>query len=121
PSLYPALAAAPEQRRAQMRAAAARVQALGERSGRPVWVAELGLRSAHGSLAAPWESPEQRTAEVDTALQAQVLREWREVLDAQPRIAGIALWCWYTDPDAGGARDSDFTVQHKPAQAVLKR
>ncbi|TQC55120.1 glycoside hydrolase family 113, partial [Pantoea dispersa] len=51
-SLYPALAAAPEQRRAQMRAAAARVQALGERSGRPVWVAELGLRSAHGSLAA---------------------------------------------------------------------
>ncbi|MCW0453570.1 glycoside hydrolase family 113 [Xanthomonas sacchari] len=120
-SLYPALAAAPEQRRAQMRAAAARVQALGERSGRPVWVAELGLRSAHGSLAAPWESPEQRTAEVDTALQAQVLREWRDVLDAQPRIAGIALWCWYTDPDAGGARDSDFTVQHKPAQAVLKR
>ena len=120
-SLYPALSAVPAQRAAQMRVAAARVQALGTRSGRPVWVAELGLRSAHGSLAAPWESPEQRTAEVDTALQARVLREWRDVLDAQPRIVGIALWCWYTDPDAGGPDDSDFTVQHKPAQAVLAR
>lgn len=120
-SLYPALSAVPAQRTAQMRAAAARVQALGMRSGRPVWVAELGLRSARGSLAAPWESPEQRTAEVDTALQAQVLREWRDALDAQSRIAGIALWCWYTDPDAGGPDDSDFTVQHKPAQTVLAR
>ncbi|QNH18298.1 hypothetical protein HEP74_03470 [Xanthomonas sp. SS] len=119
-SLYPALSAVPAQRLTQMRAAAARVQALGTRSGRPVWVAELGLRSARGSLAAPWESPEQRRAAVDTALQAQVLQDWRRVLGEQ-RIAGIALWCWYTDPDAGGAHDSDFTVQHKPAQAVLAR
>lgn len=119
-SLYPALAEDPARRRTQMRDAAARVQALGVRSGRPVWVAELGLRSARGSLAAPWESPEQRTAAVDTALQAQVLQDWRRVL-AEHAVAGIAIWCWYTDPDAGGAHDSDFTVQHKPAQAVLAR
>ncbi|MEE7558327.1 glycosidase-like protein, partial [Xanthomonas sp. Kuri4-2] len=81
---------------------------------------ELGLRSAAGSLAAPWLSPEQRKAPVDTALQARVLSEWRKALDVQG-IAGVALWCWYTDPEAGGPDDSDFTVQHKPAQQVLAR
>ncbi|WP_206207633.1 hypothetical protein, partial [Pseudomonas viridiflava] len=60
-------------RRPEMQAAAQRLQDLGKRVGKPVWVAELGLRSARGSLAAPWESPEQRAAAVDTKLQLQVL------------------------------------------------
>ncbi len=117
-SLYPALPPQAEARAARMREAAAQLQALAQRSGRPVWVAELGLRSAKGSLAAPWESPEQRQAAVDTRLQVQVLREWIRVL-AGHGVQGIGIWCWYTDPDAGGMRDSDFTVQNKPAQAIF--
>ncbi|MBB5864367.1 glycosidase-like protein [Xanthomonas sp. 3058] len=119
-SLYPRLSEDPDQRRAEMTAAAQRLQQLGQRVGKPVWVAELGLRSARGSLEAPWESPEQRAAEVDTRLQLQVLQQWRTVLHSHG-VEGIALWCWYTDPEAGGARDSDFTVQGKPAQQVLAR
>ncbi|KAB7765486.1 glycoside hydrolase family 113 [Xanthomonas maliensis] len=119
-SLYPRLSDARDTRSAEMTAAAQRLQQLGQRVGKPVWVAELGLRSARGSLAAPWESPEQRAAQVDTGLQLQVLRQWRQVLQAHG-MAGIALWCWYTDPKAGGSEDSDFTVQGKPAQQVLAR
>ncbi|MEA9551181.1 glycosidase-like protein [Xanthomonas campestris pv. campestris] len=117
-SLYPRLSEAAAKRRPEMEAAAQRLQDLGKRVGKPVWVAELGLRSARGSLAAPWESPEQRTAAVDTKLQLQVLQQWRAVLQAHG-VEGIALWCWYTDPKAGGPGDSDFTVQGKPAQRVL--
>ncbi|WP_349657019.1 glycosidase-like protein [Xanthomonas sp. 10-10] len=119
-SLYPRLSDAAGARAAEMTAAAQRLQDLGQRVGKPVWVAELGLRSARGSLAAPWESPEQRTAAVDTRLQLQVLQQWRTVLQAHG-VDGIALWCWYTDPAAGGPGDSDFTVQGKPAQQVLAR
>ncbi|PPU88481.1 glycosidase-like protein [Xanthomonas populi] len=119
-SLYPRLSEAAATRTAEMNAAAQRLQQLGQRVGKPVWVAELGLRSARGSLAAPWESPEQRPAAVDTRLQFQVLQQWRTVLQ-EHAVEGIALWCWYTDPKAGGPGDSDFTVQGKPAQQLLAR
>jgi hypothetical protein len=29
------------------------------------------------------------------------------------------IWRWFTDPAAGGPDDTDFTVQGKPAEAVL--
>lgn len=119
-SLYPALPEDASARLARMREIGLQLAALGVREHRPVWVAELGVRSARGSLARPWESPEQRAAPVDLQLQAQVLGQWREVLQ-QDRIVGLAIWCWYTDPEAGGAQDSDFTLQGKPAAKVLGR
>ncbi|HBK45801.1 MAG TPA: glycosidase-like protein [Xanthomonadaceae bacterium] len=119
-SLYPRLSADAATRRREMDSAAARLRRLGARVGKPVWVAELGLRSAQGALAAPWESPEQRHAPVDLAVQAEVLQQWRQALQEHD-VAGIGIWCWYTDPRAGGADDSDFTVQHKPARRVLAR
>jgi hypothetical protein len=119
-SLYPPLPEDVTQRLARMRQIAGTLRALGEREQRPVWVAELGLRSARGSLEKPWESPEQRTAPVDLAQQAQVLEQWRQVLQ-DASIAGLSIWCWYTDPDAGGPHDSDFTPQGKPAARVFRR
>ena len=117
-SLYPRLSEAATARTAEMNAAAQRLQRLGQRVGKPVWVAELGLRSARGSLAAPWESPEQRSAAVDTQLQLQVLQQWRTVLQTHG-IDGVALWCWYTDPEACGPGDSYFTLQGKPSHHLL--
>ncbi|MET0290328.1 MAG: glycosidase-like protein [Pseudoxanthomonas sp.] len=120
-SLYPVLPEDTRSREARMQEIAADLAALGRRVDRPVWIAELGLRSARGSLKRPWESPEQRRAQVDLGLQAQVLKRWRYTLEHQPGITGLAIWCWYTDPDAGGRRDSDFTPQNKPAQSVFAR
>ena len=120
-SLYPPLGADGDRdgRRAAMRAVADRLDALSERSGKPIIVGEMGLRSASGAAAKPWESAEERTAPRRPALQAEVLADWLAVLD-RPAIHGVLVWRWFTDPAAGGLGDTDFTVQGKPAEAVLR-
>jgi len=119
-SLYPPLGADGDRagRLAVMRAVAERLDALSRRVGKPILVGEIGLRSAKGAAAKPWESAEERAASADPRLQAEVLADWLAVLD-RPAIRGVLIWRWFTDPEAGGLNDTDFTVQGKPAEAVL--
>jgi hypothetical protein len=81
-------------------------------------VGEIGLRSALGAAAKPWESAEERDSAPDPLLQAEVLGDWIAALD-RPVIRGVLIWRWFTDPNAGGLADTDFTVQGKPAESVL--
>jgi hypothetical protein len=120
-TLYPPLGADDDRdgRRNTMRAVAARLDALAAKTGESILVAEIGLRSAVGAAAKPWESAEERASAPDPALQAQVLVDWLAILD-RPSIQGVLIWRWLTDPDAGGSTDTDFTVQGKPAERVLK-
>ena len=37
----------------------------------------------------------------------------------RPAVEGVLVWRWFTDPAAGGAADTDFTVQGKPAERVF--
>jgi hypothetical protein len=101
-----------------MQAAAARLDALSQREGKSVLVAEVGIRSAQGAARKPWESVEERTAEPDPDLQKAVLEDWMDVLD-RPSVTGVLVWEWLTDPNAGGMSDTDFTVQGKPAERLL--
>jgi hypothetical protein len=119
-SLYPPLGADNDHagRLAVMRALADRLDALSSRAGKPIVVGEIGLRSAKGAAAKPWESVEERTSSPAPRLQAEVLADWLAVLD-RPAIHGILIWRWFTDPVAGGRDDTDFTVQGKPAEEVL--
>ena len=119
-TLYPPLGADDDRqgRRAVMRANADRLEILAALTGKPVVVAEIGLRSAAGAAARPWESVEERAAAPDPALQAAVIGDWLAALD-RPAIDGVMIWRWFTDPEAGGMRDTDFTVQGKPAERVL--
>ena len=105
-------------RLAAMRAVAARLDRLASREGKPIVVAEIGLRSARGAAKKPWESAEERVADPDPRLQAAVLTDWLAVLD-RPTVSGVLIWRWFTDPRAGGPADTDFTVQGKPAENVL--
>jgi hypothetical protein len=120
-SLYPPLGADDDRigRIATMTEVADRLDALSSATGKPVVVGEIGLRSAKGAAAKPWESAEERAASADPLLQAEVLADWLAVLD-RPAIRGILIWRWFTDPDAGGLADTDYTVQGKPAEHVLK-
>jgi hypothetical protein len=119
-TLYPKLGedADRDGRRVVMRAAADRLDALGQRERKPVFVTEIGLRSARGAARKPWESAEERAAEPDAMPQADVLADWLDVLD-RPSIAGVLVWRWFTDPKAGGPADTDFTVQGKPAERLF--
>lgn len=118
-SLYPSLPEDYQQRQTTMNDAAHRLSLLGQHEQRPVWAAEIGLRSCTNSLSKPWESPEQCTGHVTESLQFDVLHQWQQTLQAYG-IAGMAIWCWYTDPNVGGAQDSDFTIQGKDAELLFK-
>lgn len=119
-SLYPPLGSDGDRigRLAAMDAVARRLDALSARWGKPVLVAEIGLRSAKGAAAKPWESAEERAAAADPQLQADVIADWLVVLK-RSAVEGVLVWRWFTDPGAGGPSDTDFTVQGKPAAAVL--
>ncbi len=119
-TLYPPLGADSDRqfRRTKMRAVADRLDALSARTGKSIVVGEVGLRSAQGAAAKPWQSVEERASVPDPALQADVLADWLSILD-RPSVRGVLVWRWFTDPDAGGLDDTDFTVQGKPAEQVL--
>jgi hypothetical protein len=119
-SLYPPLGDDHDHagRLAVMRAVADRLDVLSSRFGKPIVVGEIGLRSAKGAAAKPWESAEERQAQAAPRLQAEILADWLGVLD-RSTIHGVLIWRWFTDPAAGGVDDTDFTVQGKPAEAVL--
>ena len=101
-----------------MRDSADRLDVLATLTKKRIVVGEIGLRSAEGAAAKPWESSEERDAAPDPELQASVLADWLAVLD-RPSIKGVLIWRWLTDPNGGGSSDTDFTVQRKPAERVL--
>jgi len=120
-TLYPVLGTAEDAagRQAVMEMVARRLDTLAAREHKPIVVAEIGLRSARDATLKPWESPEERPAEPDPQIQAEVLAEWLKVLD-RPAVSGVLIWRMLSDPGAGGPADTDFTVQGKPAEAVLR-
>jgi hypothetical protein len=119
-SLYPPLGADDDHtgRLKIMQDVAERLDSLSVQLGKPVLIGEIGLRSARGAAAKPWESAEERVSPVDLQLQAEVLADWLAVLN-RPSVHGVLIWRWLSDPAAGGPGDTDFTVQGKPAELVL--
>ena len=119
-SLYPPLGNDDDRRYrlSAMRDSADRLDVLATLTKKRIVVGEIGLRSAEGAAAKPWESSEERDAAPNPELQASVLADWLAVLD-RPSIKGVLIWRWLTDPNGGGSSDTDFTVQRKPAERVL--
>lgn len=119
-TLYPSLGVDRDRsgRLNTMIAAAKRLDRLAAQAGKRIVVGEIGLRSATGATAKPWESAEERNATPDPLLQAEVIADWLGAL-RRPSVRGVLVWRWFTDPAAGGLADTDFTVQGKPAEGVL--
>lgn len=93
---------------------------LASRHAKPAWLGEIGLRSAVDATRKPWESTEERAADPDMALQEAVLRLWIETATAHG-IDTALIWRWISDPASGGLADTDFTIQNKPAQGLLRQ
>jgi hypothetical protein len=121
-TLYPPMGAdnAKGSWRKVMTADADRMDRLAARFRKPVQVLELGIRSAQGAAAKPWESAEERSALPSQALQADVLDMWMQIL-ARPSVEEVLVWRWFSDPKAGGPADTDFTIQGKLAERRLKQ
>lgn len=88
---------------------------------RPVWVLEVGIPSAQGALESPWDwrRLSDNSSGPEPALQGIVLGQWLEALE-KPWIEAVFIWCWFSDPYAGGMDDIDYTIQNKPADLGVK-
>jgi len=86
----------------------------------PLWVLEMGMPSAHGASAKPWEWQHLKQARVDHRLQSEAIDIWLRALD-QPWVNGVFIWVWYSDVASGGANDTDYTPQNKPTEQVIRR
>ncbi|MBW4331988.1 hypothetical protein KY084_14040 [Stakelama sp. CBK3Z-3] len=121
-SLYPSLGgdADREAWKRAMRGVLLASRKVADRNARPLWIGEIGIRSAVGAAMRPWESAEERRAAPDQALQRSVLRCWLDTIGELDAADLILVWRWFSDPHAGGAQDTDFTVQNKAAARMLR-
>jgi hypothetical protein len=90
--------------------------------GQPVWLTEVGVRSARGAARLPWCFTDPCFGlvdgdAVDYAGQAEYYRALLQAADNRPWLQGIFWWAWNADPRQ--LRPTDFTPQGKPAQDVL--
>jgi len=91
---------------------------LAQKWGRPVLFTEIGYRSLEGSHRDPWDWG--RTGEPDEAEQARAYEALFSYWASQPIFAGVHLWEWESDPQAGGPNNTKYTPQNKQAEGVMK-
>lgn len=86
---------------------------------RKVLITEVGYRSITGASVAPYDY--RMTGPLDLGEQARAYTALLGMVHDSSIIAGVHLWEWSADPNAGGPQDKTYTPQRKPAQAVMKR
>ena len=86
----------------------------------PIIFTEIGYRSYDGANIAPWDYQKNDPDKVDLQEQVDCYTAALETLTQRDWFYGFYWWAWETDPNAGGAKDSGYTVQNKPAETVLK-
>jgi len=121
-TLYPSLGRSGEGHEMQryVDAAVQNLRQVTQNINMPLWVLEIGMPSARGASAEPWAWQRLKDAKVDLALQKDVLYLWLRALD-KPWIDGVFIWAWYSDNNAGGKHNTDYTPQNKPAENMIRR
>jgi hypothetical protein len=84
---------------------------------KPVIFTEIGYRSVDYTAQDPgnW----QKKGAYNANGQANCYSAALQVFANKSWFAGMFWWSWSPDPNAGRARDTGYTPQHKPAQNVL--
>ncbi len=94
------------------------IKPLAEKTGKNIVFTEIGYKSVDGSRYQPWNynlnGPANETEQSDNY--DIFIDYWKD----KPYFKGFNIWNWETFPNAGGAGNTDYTVQHKQAQALLK-
>jgi len=81
---------------------------------KPLLLTEVGYKSTPGAPDKPYD--ETLDNGVDLQVQANLYEALLRFWDPVPWLAGVYFWHWTNDPNAGGAQDTDYTPQNKPAQ-----
>jgi hypothetical protein len=84
---------------------------------KPVIFTEIGYRSIDYAAQYPWNYLE--TGAYNGLGQANCYEAALQVFANKPWFAGMFWWAWSPNPKAGGAGDTSYTPQNKPAQSVL--
>jgi hypothetical protein len=86
----------------------------------PVLFTEYGYRSVAHCAKEPWASG--RQGMVNLAGQQHAYEALYRRFAPEPWFAGGFIWKWHAwDDRAGGEKNNDFTPQHKPVEAVIKK
>ena len=85
----------------------------------PVIFTEIGYRSTDGANMNPWAW--KKKGKVDLEEQALCYKAVKKTFKEKPWLEGIYWWHWVPDPEAGGATDTGYTPQNKPAVKILKK
>ncbi|MFZ5424346.1 MAG: glycoside hydrolase family 113 [Patescibacteria group bacterium] len=90
-----------------------------EKWKKPIIFAETGYRSIDGAGMEPDDFSS--TAKVDLEEQNTLYKAMFEFWKDKDYFAGLHIWDWKPDVNAGGDEDTDYTPQNKPAQETIKQ
>ena len=96
-------------------------QEIARAAGRPLLVVQVGFPSRAGSRA----DPAVPRGPIDHEEQRHILEmlsdAYRMRSSELDGFAGVYLWSWSPDADAGGELDGGYSPQNKPAEKLLPR
>jgi hypothetical protein len=92
-------------------------------SNKEVWLLEIGMPSAEGFCSIPWawKELEKNPQQPDMSMQTNAVAAWLNATNEFSFVDGILFWNWFSDPQAGGEYNCNYTVQNKPAEALIKK
>ena len=94
---------------------------LSEIHQRPILFTEYGYRSVDYAAAGHWQMDDEALT-LNLEGQAKCYEVLYEEFWKEPWFAGGFLWKWYPDPVAsGGAKNTRYTPQNKPAMQVIRQ
>lgn len=96
-----------------------KMEAISKRSGRPVWLTEIGYRSA----TAPWIQPHEEAGDraIDDQAQARCYAAMLAACEGKDWLRGFFWWKWSSDLDHNESQGRGYTPFGKPAEDVLSK
>jgi hypothetical protein len=94
------------------------IMALAKENNKPILFTEFGYQSKDYTAKEPWNY--NLPKEINLEAQTIALESIFETFWEEPWFAGGFLWKWYDKENAGGLKNTDYTIQNKPAEKLVK-
>jgi uncharacterized protein YozE (UPF0346 family) len=94
------------------------IQPIHDQTQKPIVFTEIGYRSVTGAHSEPFNS--WQTGSYAPQEQVNDYEALFQFWDAYPYIQGVDFWYAISNPNSGGAGDTDYLVQNKPVEQNIK-